>query len=131
MSKKKDNQKIDLNSITKKLCVQDLVSFEAYLKELLNSYKKNATQNHALHRYYDLRTVRCSDFSDDDIPRLPQSRIKRSSVFEIGGEYDGLCFRMPRRHMAEHYGALARRIFFPLVYSFSQVVDVIDVYHNL
>ena len=34
MSKENINEKIDLNSLTKKLCIQDLVSFEAYLKDV-------------------------------------------------------------------------------------------------
>ena len=34
MSAERTNEKIDLNSITKKLCVQDIGSFEAYLKDV-------------------------------------------------------------------------------------------------
>ena len=34
MSKVNSNEKIDLNSLTKKLCVQDLMPFEAYLKDV-------------------------------------------------------------------------------------------------
>ena len=45
MSKKKDNQKIDLNSITKKLCVQDLVSFEAYLKDVWSDLYSRVSKN--------------------------------------------------------------------------------------
>ena len=34
MSKMNTNEKIDLNSLTKKLCVQELKSFELYLKDV-------------------------------------------------------------------------------------------------
>ena len=34
MSKESSNEKIDLNSLTKKLCVEDLAPFESYLKDL-------------------------------------------------------------------------------------------------
>ena len=34
MSKEVSNEKIDLNSLTKKLCVEDLAPFESYLKDV-------------------------------------------------------------------------------------------------
>ena len=45
MKKENSNEKIDLNSLTKKLCVQDLSSFEAYLKDVWSDLYSRVNKN--------------------------------------------------------------------------------------